>query len=119
MTAFNPSTSYAKDYELADFVERATWEYGSEPTQVANLKAQRGAIDTPDLISVAAGLGLSSDAAAIVVWQATASTTFAPKPGHVLQLATSGRWVIRAIDASQFGQWTCLCTKEVTNADVV
>jgi hypothetical protein len=115
---FDPATAYAGNYAFLNFVETTSWIYGSGPTTVQNLKAQRRNIDTPDLVSVAAGLGLSSDAAAIAVWQATASTTFAPEPGHILSMATSGRWIIRSLVAVRFSWWLCLCEKEKTNADV-
>lgn len=117
MTAFNPATAYAGNHAFLGFVEATSWERNVDDTltTTTGFKAKRGPIESPDLVSVAAGLGLSSDAAAIVVWQATATTTFDPKAGQILDLATSGRWLIKSTHASRFSNWVCLCEKEVVN----
>ncbi len=118
MTAFDLTTSYTADYSLVDLVEATSWIYGSTPTTVTGLMAQWGDFSFADMSSVAAGIGLSSEAAAVVVWQASASTTFAPQQGHILSGAVSGRWIIHSFVQVEFGHWNCICEKEVTNADV-
>lgn len=122
---FDPATSYSQDHELHDFIEDVTWEVSTPDGLVSTtgFKGKWGDFDTPDLVSVAASLGLSSEAAAVVVWQpkpddADWEPTFAPKPGHILRREEKGNegWVIMGHGESRFGNWTCFCEKEVLNA---
>lgn len=118
---FDPTTAYANDYQWQNLVENLTWEVTSdtETLQYSGLKGRLDDTQTPDIQSVAAGIGLSSDAAAIVVWQPTTVTTFDfdPKPGHVLRRDAEEYegWVISSVRKSRFNHWVCIVDKEVTN----
>jgi hypothetical protein len=125
---FDPETSYAADYTYRDRVKDVRWEIPGEgePTITTGLKGRWGTVDTPDLITVAANLGLSSEAAAVVVWEPKPSDVdvddwepeFAPKPGHILRRDdTEEGWLIASAVKSQYaGKWLLLCDKEITNA---
>lgn len=135
---FNPTTSYSQDYQWMDFVENVSWHYtrvGEGTDDIVNesldgLKGRWGDFDTPDLTALAAGLGLSSQAAAIVVWEPIPSDadddwepTFSPKPGHTLRrqdvLDEAGSpegWIIQSVHRSRFGHWLLPSEKEVLNA---
>jgi len=123
---FDPTTAYAADYQWLDFIEDITWEVPTEagPEQTTGLRGRWGDFDTPDFASVAAGLGLSSNAAAVVVWQpkpadvSTWEPTFVPKPGDILrrEAQEDQGWVILSSTRSRFGHWLCACEKEVVNA---
>lgn len=128
MAAFGVTTAYHNEWELHDRVEDVTWERPSDdgPVITTGLKGRWSAIDTPDLLSVAAGLGLSSDAAAIVVWEPKPTDVavadwvpqFAPKPGHVLRRSeeNSEGWIIKNAARSVFkSKWSLLVDKEVEN----
>ena len=122
--AFDPETAYAGDWQYMDRIKDVAWEHDGQT--VTGLKARWGSITTPDFTSIAASLGLSSDAAAIVVWQpkpddvATADwvPTFQPRAGHLVRNATTQEgWSVK--DATQFQQkakWLLLADREVTNA---
>lgn len=121
---FDPETAYSGDHQYHDRVKDVSWEIIDGAT-VTGLKARFGTIDTPDLTSVAAGLGLSTDAAAVVVWEPKPSDTdaedwepaFAPKSGHLLRLDTGEGWLIHAVVKSQLaGKWNLLVDKEIANA---
>ena len=122
MTDFDLSTSYENDYELADFIEAVTWENASGE-RVTGLQAKFSDFDHPEALSVAGGLTLSSETAAVVVWQPKTPTgeepnvLFAPHEGHVLRRESQGGqgWIIRAVQQSRFGHWVCTCEREVTN----
>lgn len=123
--AFDPETAYHGDWQYLDRVKDVVWEQ-PDGTIVTGLKARWGSIHTPDMLSIAAGLGLSSDAAAIVVWQPKPSDTsesdweptFAPRDGHLLRVVTTNEgWVIRdATRLQTHGKWLLLADREVTNA---
>lgn len=122
--SWNPSTAYGDEHQWLDFVEDVTWVHGE--TSETGLKGRWGDFDTADLQSMAAGLGLSSNAAAVVVWQPTPSDvdqedrdpTFAPKAGHILRRTTKGNegWVVMGVLESRFGHWSLGCEREVVNA---
>jgi hypothetical protein len=130
MTAFDPSTAYSQDYQWLDWVESVTWEREGEagPILVDGLKGRFGDFDTADLQSLAASLALTSEAAAIVVWQPTPSDqdeptseddrTFAPKSGHILRREEHDNegWVIVGFNRSRFGHWNIAIEREVLNA---
>lgn len=132
--AFDETTAYRNDYQWVSRIVNVTWEFLDEAGQVQTtdgLKARFGPISSPDLLSVAAGLGLSSQAAAITVWEPKPSdvdvadwvTVFDPKPGHILRKevieegAVAEGWLVK--DASRStgkGKWFLLAVAEVTNA---
>lgn len=123
--AFDPETSYHAEYTYVDRVKDVTWER-SEGLVVTGLKARWGSISTPDLSSIAAGLGLTSDAAAIVVWEPNPSDTavadwepnFHPRVGEILRREdTNEGWVVKDVTKMQTkGKWLVLADVEVTNA---
>lgn len=120
MTAYNLSTSYTNDYELADWIENVTWERHGDPDPIktTGYKGRWGDFDTPDLQSMAAGLALSSEAAAVVVWQPNSiDTPFTPASGHILRRESKANegWVVIAVLESPLGHWMLACDKEVTN----
>lgn len=124
--SFDPETAYHNDWEFFDRVESVTWELPGGESHTG-LKGRWGAINTPDLVSAAAGLGLSSDAAAVVVWEpkpddvavADWQPQFAPTHGHVLRRTDENDegWMVIVVTRSPFkGKWQILCDKEVLNA---
>lgn len=122
--SWNPSTAYGDEDEWFPFIEDVTWIHGA--ISVTGLKGRWGDFDRPDLMSMAAGLGLSTEAAAVVVWQPTPADvaqedrdpTFIPKAGHVLRRTTKGNegWVVMGVLESRFGHWSLGCEREVVNA---
>lgn len=129
MTAFDPTTAYSQDWQWLDFVEDVTWEREAAggPIRVTGLKARITDFDTADLQSMAAGLALTSEAVAIVVWQPTPidqsgltaedERTFAPKSGHILRREERNNegWMIVGVSKTRFGHWNCACEREVLN----
>lgn len=121
---FDPETSYHDDWEYVDRVKDATWERADGQT-VAGLKARWGSINTPDLMSTAVGLGLSSDAAAIVVWQPKPTDTdvgvwvpnLRPRAGDVVRRTdTRQGWSVKDVTQLQTkGKWLALADVEVVN----
>lgn len=123
--AFDPETAYRGDYQYRDRVKDVSWEVTGADT-VTGLQARWGTIDTPDLVSVAVNLGLSTEAAAVVVWEPKPSDVtvsewapqFAPKSGHLLRREDTGEgWLIASVVKSQLaGKWLLLVDREVVNA---
>jgi hypothetical protein len=120
MTAFDPATSYANDYELMDFVEELIWEHPGG--KLDGLKGRRADIKGPQYLPVAAGMRLTTSAAAFVVWQPTPTDStaqnvaFAPQPGQVLTDALGSRWIIQWSDKSRFRHWAMILDVEPQNA---
>lgn len=118
-STFKTDGIFSNDWQYQDNIENATWERLADPeaVRVTGLKARWGDFDTPDLQSLAAGLGLSSEAAAVVVWQPDSNKAFAPAAGHILRRESLGNegWVIIDSIKSRFGHWSCACEREVTN----
>lgn len=124
MASFEPAKVYADDYQYFDFVEDVTCE--RDGTSVTGLKARWDDSGPSDVQNMAVGLGYSTEAAAVVVWQPTPTDvaqadrepTFAPQPGDVLRRTTKSNqgWIVREVLASRFGHWTLGCTREVENA---
>jgi hypothetical protein len=124
MPSFDPETAYNADYAYRDRVKDVTWEHDSIVS--TGLKARFSNIDTPDLVNVAASLGLSSDAAAVVLWEPKPTDVevddwepaFAPKSGHILRREdTNEGWSIVSVTKSNLkGKWQMLVDKEVVNA---
>ena len=123
--AFDPETAYYGDYQYRDRVKDVSWEIPGGAIETG-FKARFGTLDKPDIQSVAAGLGLSSEAAVVVLWEpkptdvALADWTprFAPVAGHILRREGTGQgWIIASITGSTHkGKWHLLVDKEVTNA---
>jgi hypothetical protein len=119
--AFDPTTAYADDYRWHDFIEEITWEVpdGESVTHYTGLQGRLTDVHSPEVQSMAAGIGLSTDAAAFVVWQPSTVTTFtfAPRPGHVLRRVAEQYegWSIADVQKSRFGHWVCIVDQEVTN----
>lgn len=122
---FDPTTAYRGDYQWHDFVEDATLEIPNattEPTIITGLHARRENIDTSAFQGIAAGLALSSSAAAFVIWPpvdeaAAEGIELGIKQGSILRLdATQDGWVIQAHERSRFGRYVAVCDKEVVNA---
>lgn len=119
---FDPSAAYANRYQFQRFTEDVTWE-NTSGERVTGIKARFGDFDHREAISVAAGLTLSSEAAAVVVWQPKTpsgdepNVLFAPAEGHVLRRESKAGegWVIQAVQQSRFGHWVCACDREVSN----
>ena len=126
---FDPTTAYEGAYQYIDLVEGVSWERSTDAgteTQTG-LKGRWATIDRPDLVSVAAGLGLSTEAAAIAVWEPKPSDvdaddwqpTFNPKPGDVLRRTEedSEGWLIASVVRSGLrGKWSILADKVIANA---
>lgn len=122
--AFDPATAYGDEHQWFHFAEDVTWVHGE--TSETGLQGRWGDFDRPDLQSMAAGLGLSTEAAAVVVWQPTPADvdqedrepTFVPKAGHILRRTTKGNegWVVMGVVESRFGHWVCGCERETVNA---
>lgn len=126
MTAeFDLATSYKNDHELADHIENVTWERSTEsgPVLLTGLKGFWGDFDTPELMSLAAGLEVTNEAAAVVVWQpdladgSPPTIAFAPAQGNILRRESLGNegWMILRTTKSRFGHWLCACEKELVN----
>lgn len=121
--SFDPETAYCGDYQYRDRVKDVTWERTGIEQHVTGLKARFGLIDTPEFASVAASLGLSTDAAAVVVWEPKPADitdwtpAFDPKDGHILRREdTQQGWLIASVTKSQLqGKWLLLVDREVTN----
>lgn len=133
--AFDEATAYRNEYQWVGRVIDAVWEYTAfeDTIRVDGLKARFGPINTPDLISLAAGLGLTTEAAAVVVWEPKPSDVevedwepvFDPRPGHILRrdmpVTEEGQvaegWLIKSASRSTGrGKWFLLVDKEATNA---
>lgn len=124
MTTFDPRTAYRNQGRFKSFRENITWEKPSEAgvDRVTGLLATIGDFDNPELLTLAAGLALTSESAAVVVWQPVSTgsepqTVFAPAAGHVLRRESESNegWVIVAFSRSRFGHWNCACEREVIN----
>ena len=119
MANFDPTTAYRDDWKFTDFVEEAAWESQTPdagPNILTGFRARRSDIDTPEMQSLAAGLALTSSAAAFVVWEPTAmNDDFDPKPGDRLRIADGG-WVVRRVERSVFGRWAAVCEREKVDA---
>jgi hypothetical protein len=133
--AFDETRAYVGDWQWIGRVFDISWEQpqdGAEPTVTTGLKARFDTISN-DLISTAASLGITSQVAAIVVWEPKADDVdledwepaFIPRNGHVLRKETepqqSGEigegWIIAdARESATRGKWVCICQREVTNA---
>lgn len=125
MTAYDLETSYLADSELVDLVQEATLEIPTEtgiPDKVTGLDVHRGDLSTTEFRSIAAGLSLSSSAAAFVVWPPIDSTTKEAVPlnikqGSVLRITDDNSgWIVQAHEQSRFGHYVMLCDAEIVNA---
>ena len=130
-TAFDPRTAYRSQGQFKSFRESVTWEKPTDDgiSTLTGLTATFGDFDTPELQSLAAGLALTSESAAIVVWQpdvdedaplpegSTAPQAFAPASGHIIRRESVGGegWVILSATRSRFGHWLLVCDREVVN----
>lgn len=122
---FDPTTAYLNEHQWFDFVEDATLEVpttGGGPTIIDGLKARRENLSTTDFQGIAAGLALSSSAAAFVVWapvdpNSSEAVELGIRQGSVVRLATSlDGWIIQAHERSRFGHYVIVCDKEIVNA---
>lgn len=123
--SFDPETAYRDDWQYLDRVKEVDWER-SDGTPYTGLRGRWGGINTPDISSVAASLGLTSDAAAIVVWQPKPSDEdadswepfFRPRQGDVLRRVDTGEgWIVKdATELHTKAKWLVVADREVTNA---
>ena len=127
--AFDPTTAYRGDYQWFDFVDAATLEIPNDtgtPDKVDGLKVRRSDLDTTDFLALAAGLALSSSAAAFIVWPPVTTDTdevveLDVRQGCVLRIdppsAGAGQgWLVQAHTRSRFGYYLMVCDQEVVNA---
>lgn len=129
--AFDETKAYQGDWQYVGRVVDVTWEHQTltDTENTTGLKARFCSVSTPDLVSVAAGLGLSTQAAAVVVWEPkpidVAATdwqpSFNPKNGDTLRIEAgvnqSQGWVIHEVTShSNQGIWHLLVDKELINA---
>lgn len=125
--SFDPSKAYHGDWQYQDFIEEVSWiraaDGGSDVT--TGLKARFGDFDTPELVSLAAGLAFTHELAAVVLWEPKPSDVvlddwlpiFAPKSGQLLRRDDHDgeRWLIVSAKQSRFGYWLLACEREATN----
>ena len=134
--AFDETIAYRNDWQFVGRIREVSWERTvlEDPLLAEGLKARFGPISSPDLVSMAAGLGMTSSAAAVVVWQSKPddvdiddwAPTFDPKPGDILREAlpetystheTGKAWLIRDITyRTNKANWVLLVDREVENA---
>lgn len=121
---FDPETAYHGDWQYVDRVKAVTWEtQGGE--FYTGYKARFGSVASLDISSIAAGLGLTSDAAAIVVWEPKSSDVaaddwtplFAPQAGDVLRVDSTGvGWIVKdRTHEPMEAKWIVVADKEVVN----
>lgn len=127
-TTFDPRTAYRNQGQFKSFRESVTWEKPTDdgPVVLTGLTATFGDFNTAELQSLAAGLALTSESAAVVVWQPDVDETdplpeasrFAPAAGHILRRVSQSNegWVILSVLRSRYGHWNCVCDREVVNA---
>lgn len=122
--SFDPRTSYAGDFLYHDFVDDASVEKPSEAGTdvITGLHARRADLDTTEFLGLAAGLALSSSAAAFCVWAPIDPDDDGPVElglyvGCILRLAEDATgWVIAAHTRSRFGHYLMICDAELVNA---
>lgn len=122
MTAYGLSTSYLNDFELADWIEDATWER-QDGTKVTGLKVRFGKFDTSDLQSLGQGIAFDNETAKVDLWQPNAvdgnppNVPFAPEEGGFIRRDSKGGegWMIKGFAEWRIGYWQIACEKEVTN----
>lgn len=130
--AFDETTAYHGDWQWVGRVFDVQWERDTDagPIIVTGLKARFSSI-TGNLVSVAAGLGITTQAAAVVVWQPKPTDvdetdwepTFAPKEGHVLRKSVpdpdvrgDGYVIVGDVaERAAKGRWRVFCQEEVVN----
>lgn len=124
MAAFDLEKSYIPDHELVDFLDEASLEIPNDtetPTTITGLHVRREDLNTTEFRNLAAGLSLSSSAAAFVVWGPTDEEGEPVElnivQGSVIRLDDDGTgWLVQAHERSRFGHYVMLCSEELTNA---
>jgi len=134
--AFDPTTAYRLDYQWLHFSEDATLELPNEtetPDQITGLKVQRGDLNAREFQSLAAGLALSSSAAAFIVYPPIDPATnqqldLGLYQGCLLRIVEADTvtseellanrnvgWLIQAYERTRFGHYLMVCDKELVN----
>lgn len=113
MTAFDPSTSYETDYQLADQKEFADWLPDNQsftdlsPLWRVSIEAiivKRGNITTSDFATLAATVALSPATAAFLVANPT-DQDFNPSVNDILAMDDGVRMMITGLEKPELGCW--------------